>query len=76
MTGVQTCALPICILTDIVNWCNLEDPSLNIQPTDVIDTIGGTQTVFKIKAWKDENNLEECNGIIEIDDIFFEDEEL
>lgn len=61
------------ILQDIVNWCNLQDPTLNIQPTNMIHVSGDTQMVFEIKAWKDETTLEDCNCIIEIEDIFFED---
>jgi hypothetical protein len=61
------------ILQDIVNWCNLQDPTLNIQPENLIQVSGNTQIVFSIKAWKDEKTLETCNGIIEIEDIFFED---
>lgn len=62
------------ILTDITNWCNLKDPTLNIQPTNLIKTSGNTQIVFHIKAWKDETHLEECRGIITIEDIFFEED--
>lgn len=62
------------ILQDIVNWCNLKDPSLNIQPTNIIRVSGDSQIVFKINAWKDEKTLETCNGIIEIEDIFFEED--
>ena len=61
------------VLTDITLWCNLKDPSIDIKPENVIHTRDGTQIVFKIKAWKDENILEKCNGIITIEDIFFED---
>ena len=61
------------ILEDITKWCNLQDPSLDIKPENVIHTIDDAQIVFKINAWKDENSLEECNGIITIEDIFFED---
>lgn len=61
------------ILKDIINWCNLQNPTLNIQPKDLIRTIDGKQIVFHIQAWKDEETLQECNGIITVENIFFED---
>jgi hypothetical protein len=63
------------ILTWIINWVNEQDPSLNIQPENLIRTRDGHQIVFDIKAWKDENNLQKCDGIITVEDIFFEDEQ-
>jgi hypothetical protein len=33
----------------------------------------GTQIVFQIKAWKDNNKLQNCNGIIEVEPFDFED---
>ena len=61
------------ILEDITKWCNLKDPTLNIKPKNIIHTRGLDQIVFKIQAWKDDEGLENCNGIITIEDIFFED---
>lgn len=61
------------VLEDITKWCNLKDPSLNIKPENIIHTTGGKQIVFKIKAWKDDEHLEACNGIVALDEIFFED---
>ena len=61
------------ILEDITKWCNLQDPSLNIAPENIIRTKNKEQIVFNIKAWKDEKTLQECHGIIRIDEIFFED---
>jgi len=59
------------IMKDIINWVNQQDPSLNIQPEDLIRTKDKQMIVFKIKAWKDEETLQLCNGIIEVDNIFF-----
>lgn len=61
------------ILKDITNWCNMKDPTLNISPQNIIEPSDGTQIVFKIKAWKDKNTLEECSGIITVDTESFED---
>lgn len=63
------------VLGNITAWCNLQDPSLNIVPENLIRTTNQDQIVFKIKAWKDEEILQDCNGIISIEDIFFEDED-
>lgn len=63
------------IIEDIVNWVNLKDPTLDIKPENFIKPKGGRMIVFKIKAWKNENTLEDCDAIITIEDIFFEDEE-
>ena len=61
------------ILHDIVNWCNLKDPTLNIVPQNLIKTRCLTQRCFTILAWKDEETLQECDGIIEVESIYFED---
>jgi len=61
------------ILKDIVDWCNMKDPTLNISPTNMIEPKDGSQIVFRIKAWKDKNTLQECNGIITVDTISFDD---
>jgi len=62
------------IMKDIIDWVNQKDPSLNIQPEDLIRTKNQKMIVFKIKAWKDEKTLQLCNGIVQVDNIFFEDE--
>ena len=49
-----------------------EEPILEITPRNVIRN--KTQVVFSIMAWKDEETLQECNGIISVEEIFFEDE--
>lgn len=59
------------IMQDIVSWCNLQDPSLNITPQNTITT--NKQIVFKIDAWKDEKTLQKCNGIISVNLNAFED---
>ena len=61
------------ILDNITAWCNTKDTSLNIKPENVIRTNDNTQIVFDIKAWKDNNTLQVCKGIITIENIFFED---
>ena len=61
------------VLKDIVNWCNLKDPSLNITPKDVKRPRSGIHITFEIQAWRDEHHLEDCNGIITVEPIFFED---
>lgn len=63
------------VLKCITEWCNEEDPSLNIAPTNVIRCYGGRQIVFRIRAWKDENTIEECKGIISVGTFVFEDDE-
>lgn len=62
------------VLKDITAWCNEEDPSLNITPTNVIRCYGGTQIVFRIRAWKDEDTIQECKGIISVGTFMFEDD--
>lgn len=59
------------VLKDITKWCNEEDPSLKIEPKNVKRL--GEQIIFDIKAWKDEDNLENCDGIITVEEIYFED---
>ena len=61
------------ILKFITEWCNEKDPSLNIEPKEVMRLGQGTQIIFNIQAWRDEDNLENCDGIITVEDIFFED---
>lgn len=61
------------ILKDITDWCNLKDPSLYIEPTDLIRTRSNDQIVFRIKAWKDESTLQDCEGIIQVNTQSFED---
>lgn len=62
------------ILNDIIDWVNGKDPTLEIRPEDLLTTIGGTQMVFKIKAWRDEKTIQKCNGIVLVEEMFFEDE--
>lgn len=59
------------ILTDITNWVNETEPSLNITPQIVLKR--DTQIAFRIMAWKDDNTIEKCNGIIEVVPFMFED---
>lgn len=61
------------ILKDIEEWCNLQDPTLNIKAQDVFNTTNGEQVIFNIKAWRDDEHLDECRGIICVDYIVFED---
>ena len=61
------------IMNDITSWCNLQDPSLNIKPENLVNATSETQIVFDIKAWKDDTTLQDCDGIISVDEIFFED---
>lgn len=61
------------VLNDIVSWCNLQDPSLQIEPEKLIKTRSGDQICFYIKAWKDETHLEKCSGIVSVEPIYFED---
>ena len=63
------------ILGWIVNWVNEQDKTLNIEPENIIRCSGNTMITFNIKAWKDDEHLENCDGIITVEDIFFEDEE-
>lgn len=60
------------LIEDIVTWCNLEDPTLNIKAENIF-YVGDTQVIFEIKAWKDEDTLEDCRGFIEVEEIIFED---
>ena len=59
------------ILTDITNWVNEKDPSLNITPQIILK--GDTQIAFHILAWKNDDTIEKCNGIIEVVPFMFED---
>ena len=61
------------ILQNITEWCNLEDPSLQIEPQNVKRLAKGEQIIFEILAWKDDDNLELCDGIITVEEIYFED---
>lgn len=61
------------VLTYIVDWCNEKDPSLNISPQKLIRTRDGSQIVFEIQAWRDDKTLQKCNGIVTVEQIFFED---
>lgn len=63
------------ILKDIVNWCNLQDSSLHIKAENIIRCSGNTQIAFDIKAWKNEKQLDDCDGIITVEEIFFENDE-
>lgn len=63
------------ILKDIVNWCNLKDPSLNIIPKDIKWSKTNDRVVFKIDAWKNDTTLDKCWCMIYIEEIFFEDED-
>lgn len=62
------------ILKNIVDWVNLQDPSLNIIPEDIVRPKQGCMVAFNIKAWKDDKHLEDCKALITTEDIFFEDE--
>jgi len=62
------------IIKYITEWVNLQDPSLNIKPENVVKPKKGNMVTFKIKAWKDDEHLEDCEAIITAGDIFFEDE--
>ena len=59
------------ILKDITNWVNEKDSSLNITPHIILKV--DTQITFHIMAWKDDNTLEKCNGLIEVELFGFED---
>lgn len=61
------------VLEYIVNWCNEKDPTLNIKPQELIKTRDGSQIVFEIDAWYTEDDLQRCNGIIAVEEMFFED---
>ena len=62
------------IMKMVVNWVNAKDRTLNIQPKNLFKAKNGTQIIFDIKAWKDEHILQDCGVIIDVEDIFFEDE--
>ena len=62
------------IMEWIVKWVNEKDETLNIQPENVIRCSGNKMIVFNIKAWKTEDKLEDCDVLITVEDIFFEDE--
>ena len=59
------------ILDDIIAWVNLKDPTLYIKPEKVINM--RTQIVFSIKAWRNEDHLDNCKGIITVELFEFED---
>ena len=59
------------ILDDIIAWVNSKDPTLYIKPEEIINM--GTQIVFRIKAWKNEHQLDYCKGIITVELFEFED---
>ena len=61
------------VLEYIVSWVNKQDPSLNITPTNMIRTKCGKQIVFNIKAWRDDEHLDDCGCLISNEEIFFED---
>lgn len=61
------------VLKDIIDWCNSKDPSLNIEPQDLVRLANGKQIIFDIQAWKDDTHLETCGAIISVEEIFFED---
>ena len=63
------------VLENIVDWCNGQRPGLDIKPQGLIRTHDNSQIVFKITAaWDTKKRLQKCNGIISVEDIFFEDE--
>ncbi len=59
------------VLQDIVDWCNSKDSSLNVSPENLIRTVDDKQVIFDIRAWKDDNTLQECGGIITVESCFF-----
>lgn len=61
------------VMKYIVDWVNEKDPTLDIKPTNVMRTRCDKQIIFEIKAWRDDEHLDDCNGIITVDEIFFED---
>lgn len=61
------------ILNDIVSWCNLFDPSLEIKAENIKRVSDGKQLTFNIDAWKDEYTIQNCDGIITMEKIKFED---
>lgn len=62
------------IIKYITDWVNLQDPSLNIIPEDIVRPKQGCMVAFNIKAWRDDTHLEDCKAFISSQDIFFEDE--
>ena len=56
------------VLKYIVDWCDGQ------QPERLIKTNDNSQIVFTILARNTKNKLQKCNGIISVEDIFFEDE--
>lgn len=62
------------IKQDIINWVNLQDPSLNLQPENEIVLRNGKLITFDIKAWKTESELENTRCLITVEQIFFKDE--
>jgi len=63
------------IYSDIINWINLKDPSLNLIPYDEVPFRGKDikTRVFKCKAWLTEDELVETNCIIQVDNVRFDD---
>jgi hypothetical protein len=61
------------VLKNIVEWCNLKNPSLNIEPQNLKCLANGKQIIFDIQAWKDDTHIETCGTIITVEEIFFED---
>ena len=59
------------ILDDIIAWVNSKDPTLYIKPEEIINM--RTQIVFRIKAWKNEHQLDDGKGIITVELFEFED---
>lgn len=62
------------IMRWIIDWVNEQDKTLDIKPENIIRCSGNKMIVFDIKAWKDSKYLQDCDAIITVDDIFFEDE--
>lgn len=61
------------VFNDIIKWCNLQDPTLNIKPKNVHRKKDGSFISFSIKAWKDDDMLQECNGIVIVELATMED---
>ena len=63
------------IMQWIIDWVNEKDSSLNIYPENISKTKDETQIIFDIKTRKyDDEELENCGVLINVEDIFFEDE--
>lgn len=63
------------IVDMIVEWVNGLDESSNIQPENLRKTKDERQIIFNIKTRKyDDDELEDCMVLINVEDIFFEDE--